>query len=222
MKLIFLFMILAIALPGFAQEDDDAMIEKVQEQKRKQLEKMQKVMFENTGNTQSSLPPEIQALGYKEINLKALSDPRVVRHLQKMFEKSPLIRMRETEVKEALLEKARGSSMESILRNNPGVLSCLADIMRDKKAMPAIMGIFLRQGDLLIYLFIWIGFMAMTAVLKKIVLNEYMGRLQRILIGTTISLSMSTLSLYSFYKIFEPELGPTAHIVMKHWDNGQS
>lgn len=218
MKLFFFFLILTIALPGFAQEDDDAMIEKVQEQKRKQLEKMQKIMLESTGKNQSSsLPPEIQALGYKEINLKALSDPRVVRHLQKMFEKSPLIKMKESQVQEALMEKARGSFMEGILRDNPKLLSCLADIMRDKKAMPSIMGIFLRQGDLFIYLFVWIGFMAMTAVLKKIVLNDYMRRLQRILIGTGISLAMSTLSLYSFYKIFEPELGPAAHIVMKHW-----
>lgn len=225
MKYLLLMFIMALTLPGFAQEDDDAVIDKLQEMKQKQHEKMQQIMLKRTreeADAATNVPPEIQKLGYKEINLKALSDERVIKHLKSMFEKSPLITMKKTEVRGIIMDKAKGSFFEGYFQDHPKVVDCIASIMMSREAMPQAISIFLRKGDLMLYFIIWILFMIMSWVLKKILLNEGSGRLKRNLIGLLVSITMTGLSLFSFYKIFEKELSPTASIILEHWENRHS
>lgn len=218
MKFFFLILLLALSLPGFSQEDDEAFIENAEKDRRNQVEAALKIeeARQNTTEVVATIPDELKKLGVETINAAALMDERVVKVLIKMMKESGQRKSSPELVRSMILEKAKGSGAERFLRRNPRVLNCLVDIIRDEKAMSSAIGLFLRKGDLKLYFFIWIGFLVLGWILKKIIINEEWDRSKRIFAGIAVSLLMSAISVYTFYKIFESELSPAVAIISRH------
>jgi hypothetical protein len=216
MKFLFLLILMTLSLPGLSQEDDEAFIEEVAADRRQQSETALKIL--ESKKQVSNVPEEIRKLGYESININTMMDERAVKAFQKMLLdsnlKSPPLEL----ISRTILEKVKGTYAETFLQDHPRLLACVSDIIRDKRAMASALGIFLRKDDLKIYSAIWIGFLILSWLFKKIFLNPKWGRGKTFIMSLSISLVFTGASFYTFYKMFESELSPTKTIIERHYD----
>jgi hypothetical protein len=218
MKLIFLFCLCLLSLPGFSQEDDDKLINQIEESRRKQGETAQKIETVNDSLKKkvTSFPEELKKLGYDSINSVSLMDEKVVSLVNEAINKRPLKNLTQSQVRALLLEKIKGHKFEKFILNHPNLIDCLVDILRDEKAIPSALGLFLRKDDLKIFGLIWLGILFMGWLFKKIFFNKKWSYQKRIFMGLLIGLGHSLIVLVLFYNIFYEELSPTVAIILKY------
>jgi hypothetical protein len=221
MKLIFALLVCFITLPGLCQEDDEQLVDTIEAERRKQVETAVKLndAQENLKSAVFNAPKELQKLGYKTLDAAAFKDERVVKIVQKMFDNSPLRSMTIEQVRNLMLEKVKGEPYEGLLRSNPKLVDAFADVLRDEKAMPSLLGVLLRKDDLKIYGLIWLGLIFFSWVFKKIFFDKDWSRGKRFFMSILVSLSVTALSLGIFYKMFNEEVSPTVTILSRHWNN---
>lgn len=164
-------------------------------------------------------PEELAKLGYETLDGAALMDEKVIKIVQKMMDNSPLKGASRKEVVNLMLERLQGQPGENFLRNNPRLLYVFADILRDDKAMPAVIGILSRRDDLKIYLFIWISLMIAGFVIKRFYIKKQKkwSPTKKFAMGFTLSLLITITSFSIFYNMFENELSPAGKIIVQHW-----
>ncbi len=219
MKIIVGLILCLLSLPGFGQEDDDKLLEKLEEDRRKQTEAAVKLnqVSEKVQTTVLSAPEQLKKLGYETVTPAALLDKKVVKLVQKMMAESTLKNASHEEVRNLILDKAKGKPLEGFLNNSPKIVNCLVDILRDPKALSSMVGLFLRRDDLKLYFFIWLGLMITAWAIKRFAFNKKWPRSKTIVMGLLVSLSATTISLTTFYNLFHAELSPAAEIMVKHW-----
>lgn len=164
-------------------------------------------------------PEELAKLGYQTLDAAALMDEKVIKVVQKMMDNSPLKGASRKEVVNLMFEKLQGQPGEDFLRNNPRLLYAFADILRDDKAMPAVIGILARRDDLKIYLFIWLSLLITGMLIKRFYFKKQKkwSPTKQFLMGTALSLSITVISFSTFYNMFEKELSPAGKIIVQHW-----
>ena len=193
-----LILFLFLSLPGFAQEGDES-------------------LPENLPATPINIQAELKKLGHDNIDTSAMFDEKVILLMQKAIKQSPLHKNSPAEVREAILKQAEGSFAHDYLSNSPKLMNALVDVLRDDKALTSAMGIFLRKDDLRIYFFIWIGFMTLAWLFKKIFFKATWPKHRIKILGILVSLSFSAMSVTTFYNMFHAELSPAAKILFHHW-----
>lgn len=219
MKLIVGLILCLLSLPGFGQEDDDKLLEKLEADRKKQTEAAVKLnqVSEKVQTSVLSAPEQLKKLGYETVTPAALLDKKVVKLVQKMMAESTLKNASHEEVRNLILDKAKGKPLEGFLNSSPKIVNCLVDILRDPKALSSMVGLFLRRDDLKLYFFIWLGLMITAWAIKRFAFNKKWPRSKTIVMGLLVSLSATTISLTTFYNFFHAELSPTAEIMVKHW-----
>lgn len=219
MKLIVGIFFCLLSLPGFGQEDDDQLLEKLEADRRKQTETAVKLnqVSEKVQTSVLSAPEQLKKLGYETVTPGAFLDKNVVKLVQKMMADSTLKNASHQEVRNLVLDKAKGKPIEKFLSESPRVMNLIVDILRDPKALSSLVGLFLRRDDLKMYFFIWLGLMISAWAIKKYLFSKSWSGGKRFMMGLLVSLSATAISLSAFYNIFHAELSPTAEIVVKHW-----
>lgn len=165
-----------------------------------------------------NLPEELNKLGYDSLNLAAIMDEKVVGLLRETFKNNPMQNMSDEEVRKVILEKMKIGSLRSYLREHPKLLNVFIELVKDKKALPASLGIFIKKETLKIYFSIWVFILIVVWALKRFHIKK-----QRWTPGTIffacilINLSATFVSLSIFYNMFHEELSPSANIIVKHW-----
>lgn len=218
MKFILLILIF-LSLPGFSQEDDEKLLDELEADRRQQTEAAVK-LNESQEKIKAQIrdfPTELKKLGYDTVNAAALMDEKVVRLVRDAMKQSPLQRRSPEEVKALILKQSEGSFFHDYLASSPKLMDALVEVLRDEKALSSAIGIFLRKDDLRLYFFIWIGFMMLAWLFKKIIFNEKWPKHKRNILNILVSLCFTSLSLTTFYHMFHEELSPAATILMKHW-----
>lgn len=164
-------------------------------------------------------PEELAKLGYQSLDGAALLDEKVIKIVQKMMDNSPLKGASRKEVVDLMYEKLQGQPGEQFLKNNPRLLYAFADILRDDKAMPAVIGILARRDDLKIYLVIWLSLLIAGMLIKRFYFKKQKkwSPTKQFLMGTALSLSITVVSFSIFYNMFEKELSPAGKIIVQHW-----
>lgn len=219
MKLVVSLFFCLLSLPGFGQEDDDKLLEELEADRREQTEsavKLNQVSDKVTASVLSA-PEQLKKLGYETITPDALLNKDVVKLVQKMMKDSTLKNASHQEVRNLVLDKAKGKPVEKFLNESPRVMNLIVDILRDPKALSSLVGLFLRRDDLKTYFFIWLSLMITAWAIKKYTFNKSWSGSRRFIMGLLVSLSATAISLTAFYNIFHAELSPTAEIVVKHW-----
>ncbi len=218
MKL-FLLILLFLSLPGQAQEDDEKLLETLRAERKQQVEAHVKLdQVQNKLKDQIvDLPGELEKLGHKTIDTAALMDEKVIELMRKALKQNPLRKNTPEEVKASILKQTEGSFIHGYLSESPKLMNALVDVLRDEKALPSAMGIFLRKEDLKLYFFIWIGFMIQAWLFKKIFFNKKWPKHKTKILGIIVSLSFSFCSVTTFYHMFYDELSPAAKILFTHW-----
>lgn len=219
MKLIVSLLLCLLSLPGFGQEEDDALLEKLEADRRKQTETAVKLneVSKNVTSSVLSVPEQLKKLGYETVTPGALLDKKVVKLVQEMMANSTLKNASHQEVRNLVLDKAKGKPIEGFLNKSPRVVNVIVDILRDPKALSSLVGLFLRRDDLKMYFFIWLSVMIASWAIKKYTFSENWSGGKRFVMGLMVSLLATTITMTTFYNIFHAELSPTAEIVLKHW-----
>lgn len=201
-----------------SEEDDIARLEAEragQGQAYQQIDQANEAIKEKIFNG----PEELAKLGYETLDAAALMDEKVVAVMQKMFAHSPLKGASRKEVVELILQHVQGKPGEEFLRDNPRLMYAFADILRDDKAMPSIIGILARRDSLKMYFFIWLSIMIASFLIKKFYFKKQTkwSPTKRLLIGIGFNLGVMCTTFTIFYNIFESELSPTTKILVQHW-----
>jgi hypothetical protein len=120
------------------------------------------------------------------------------------------------EVRAMILENVKNVSLGRFLLNNPRVMDCIVDVVRDKRALSSLMGILLRKGDFKIYGAIWLCLFILGWLFKKIVSGKEWNSGKQFFLSFMVNICVSCISLSLFYRMFEAELSPTAQIILRH------
>lgn len=208
-----------LSLPGFSQEDDEKLLEDLEAEKRSQAEAHVKLneAQENIKSQITDLPAELKKLGHESLNTAALMDEKVIKLMQDAIKQNPLHKKSAREVREAILKQTEGSFIHGYLSDSPKLMNAFVEVLRDEKALTSAMGIFLRKDDLKNYFFIWIGFMTLAWLFKKIFFQKNWPKHKTTFLGIIVSLSFSLMSVTTFYNMFYDELSPAAKILFEHW-----
>ena len=216
LKLLTLILLSLFALPGVSQEDDK-LLEDLEADRKKQTE-MARALDQGRQNLEGSASnafEELQKLTKGEISAASLMDKKVVKVLQKVFRENHMQNVPREEVRNMILKKSEGTLAHRYLSTSPKLVYAFVDVLRDKEAMPGLIGIFLRQKDLKLYFFIWLGIMIGGWAIKRFIWSEDSRKSLFKRIG--FSLLLTTISLTIFYQMFYQELSPTVNILISHW-----
>jgi hypothetical protein len=204
-----------LSLPGFCQEDDDKLLEELEIQKRKQAQPAIQIdqTQEDITNAVLSFPEELKKLGHKAIDSAALQDKRVLKLMQKLLRNNPLQTASREEVRSLVLDKVQGRPLERFLSQNPKILDTVVDLLRDKEAMPALVGILIKQDKLKLYFIFWVGLFISYWIIRKYVFNKDWSRRKSFSMRLLLSLLFTATTLTVFFQMFHPELMPTVRII---------
>jgi len=220
MKLFLILVLCFTSLPGFTQEDDVESISKEVEYDRgKQVETAVKIdeMNKKTLKKIPNIAEKLKKLGHESFTAASMMDERVVQLAKDMLKESPFSKMPESEVKNFILERSRGSFLEHFLLERPKVLSCVVELLRDERVLNSAIGLLLRKSDLKIYAGIWVGLMILSWLFKQIFFNKKWSRSKVFMLGMIVNLTFTSISLTTFYNMFHDELSPGVSIIIKHW-----
>lgn len=220
MKLFLILVLCFTSLPGVTQEDDVESISKEVEYDRgKQVETAVKIdeMNKKTLKKIPNIAEKLKKLGHESFTAASMMDERVVQLAKDMLKESPFSKMPESEVKNFILERSRGSFLEHFLLERPKVLSCVVELLRDERVLNSAIGLLLRKSDLKIYAGIWVGLMILSWLFKQIFFNKKWSRSKVFMLGMIVNLTFTSISLTTFYNMFHDELSPGVSIIIKHW-----
>jgi hypothetical protein len=220
MRFLLILFICLTSLPGLCQEEDvDAIVNEVDSERGKQVQTAVKIDEINIEAMKRvpNISEKLKKLGHESFSAVAMMDERVVQLSKEMLQNSPLPKMSETEVKNFILERSRGSFFEHFLLERPEVLNCIVDLLRDEKALNSAIGLLLRKTDLKIYAGIWLGLMLLSWLFKQIFFNKKWPGSKVFMLGMIVNLTFTSISLTTFYNMFHDELSPGVSIIIKHW-----
>lgn len=204
-----------------SQDEDDKMIDSLEEDRRKSTEAAVKLDETKNQMTEAvfNAPEELKKLGHETITGASLLDEKVVGVMRKMLEQNSLRKASDEEVRQMILEKAKGTAMESYLISHPKVTNTFVEILKDPQAMSSLIGIFLRKDDLKLYGLIWLGLMIFAWLFKKYLFKKKTrwSSAQRMLVSILVSICITITSFSIFYNMFNNEISPTAKIIVKNW-----
>lgn len=221
MRPFFLLTFLLIALPGFAQEDDDALLKKIEAERAGQAQVTNQIneVKEGVENKVIDVAEEVKRLGYQTVNFDSLFDKRVVDLLKQGIEQGKLWELSLKEKKALLLQNVKGRKIEKTFQKNPRFHAFCADFIYDREAMPALLGIFNRKKDLQTYAILALIIFILTMIARRSLTPKKKkgGTLKRVLIGISLSIFSMSLTAFIFYQIFRPELLPTVTVIQRHF-----
>lgn len=215
MKFFIFFILVLLSLPGFTQEDDDKLIEQIEEHRRKQGEVARDIEKVNEGLKDKviNFPEELKKLGYQTIDSSALMNEKVISLVQEAMAARPMKNLSKDQVRSLVITSFEGKALENVVTKNPLVLDILVEILRDEKAIPKALGLFLKKKELKIFAVIWIGLILLGWLFKKIFFNKRWSGLKTFVYATFINLVITCLVMISFYYMFSNEISPLVDVI---------
>ncbi|MEX0798045.1 MAG: hypothetical protein WD025_01285 [Bacteriovoracaceae bacterium] len=128
---------------------------------------------------------------------------------------NPFSKVPKKELKTLLLARLSGQPLGNALENNPKFLDMSVDIIRDKRALPNLMGLVNKPEKIKMYGYIVIGVFGMVFILN--LMNSKGNIFKRILKKMTIGLIAFTANIGAAFFIFKDELSPTLDIIFKYY-----
>lgn len=220
LSLLLAILICFVSLPGHGQEEDEQFLEEVQKEREKQIRTAKQLneMKANLEATKFDPYAEIKKLGHKGITAKALTDVKVLKILKKMMEESGLKNAPKEQVKKSILTQLNPRARE-FFENHPKLLNISVDVLRDQKAMSSLINILMRKDDLKLYAVIYILLILFSWLTKKLFFKKTWSKTKTFSLGLALSLTVTFVSLATFYNLFQQDLTPIVTIVSTHWDN---
>lgn len=210
MKFLLLF-IFAFSLPGLCQEDEDAMVDQLVREKSKELN-ARKNIVDGIKETFDPLK-ELKKIGHDEINAATFMDDEAVKIIQKAILEAKLADRSPEMIRAIIMGQIKGSYGENIVHMFPWALDLFVEIMRDREALPALMGLFIRKDDMKIYFYIWLFLFIMSLYWRKRLTQKKWSGFAKGSFHFMWSLGFSALTFGIFYSMFSREVGPSLNVI---------
>lgn len=118
-------------------------------------------------------------------------------------------------VRQQLLEQSQGKPLGRMFAQFPITLDIMVDLIRDKKALPGLVGLLKRKNDLKNYGFLVLFVAIISWIIRRFVFPINWSGGKRFTMGLLLSLAGMALTFGVFYVSFNEEIAPTVSIVLK-------
>jgi hypothetical protein len=206
----------SIAVP---EENEDSSIAELESARTKHYEQMKMVEKSVEPLKDPVLNPidEIKKLGHKQLDFNALLDKRVMVILRDAFKDGLLGHLPEAEVKKIIIEKMKGTRLESVVELFPRLLPFFVDLARDKYVFHSLLTLFERREDLKTYAYIWLVIFIFGLLVKKRLVKPKWGFFRRFRWNMTINFFLTLISFSVFYFMFPIEVDPILKVILKQF-----
>lgn len=210
---------------GFAQDEDEAMVEELQAQQRKQIEQIQKLNeqaaqlkegSESITDQAEFLKKQTANLGEKALTMDDMMSDEFYKMLEEQLKNNPLRQMDKILLKEMIIAKTSDHPAGKIFTAVPMTLEIAVDFLQDEKAIMGLLKLVRKKERLKVYGFIWLFLLLSFWWMKKNLIPQELPFLQRFFQRTLLSLTGTIISTMTFYFMFRQEIQPTWMIIKKH------
>lgn len=219
MRFILFIMMALISLPGLCQEEDEAFLEEISEERLKKVEKANELnrAREDIQKKTFDMAHELQKIGKDKLDYAALFDDKVQAILQQALKESAIRNQSPEFIRAMIMGKVKGKPMEKVFTQFPKLLDIIVDIMRDREALPGLIRLFSKKEDLKNYAIFWVCLVIVGYFIRKKFIPQEIPFFRRMTMRILFSLFMTTVSLSVFYTMFKPEVGPAVSVVARHF-----
>jgi hypothetical protein len=206
----------SIAVP---KDNEDSSVAELESDRAKHYEKIKMVEKSVEPLKDPVLNPleEIKKLGHKQLDFNALLDKRVIVILRDAFKDGLLGHLPEAEVKKIIVEKMKGTRLESVVEFFPGLLPFFVDLARDKYVFHSLLTLFERREDLKTYAYIWLAIFIFGLLVKNRLVKPKWSFFRRLRWNMTINLFLTLISFSVFYFMFTIEVDPILKVILKQF-----
>jgi hypothetical protein len=215
MKFFLIVLTLLAFHPGFAQDDDQEILDELIEKREQQSQLYQKInpLESNSNNVPANLQQDLRKLGHADLDLNALSDAKVVELLKNFIRSTYASQPDNEKFKELIRLKLKEHPFGKFLQSYPRLFEKMVNVISDKEAILALLDIFPRQEALRFFLFCSVGLLIFGMIFKRFLVSKQTSFFTSFLLTIVIQISLTFFSLKLFYYIFERELAPTFKIL---------
>lgn len=133
--------------------------------------------------------------------------------MKEFLKENPLSKLPPEEVKSMIMVQVTGKPMEQVFKKNPKLLDFVVAWLRDKKALPSLMGILNKQKELKQYGIAFFVVFILSFILNLMSKGTLISRIFKKILITIGALS---LNFGIFYWFFRAELSPTVDIIFRY------
>lgn len=162
---------------------------------------------------QDSAP--VKPVEIKESFLTKMMDDQTKQFLGTMMAKSPFEDMKRETIEQVFIARNEGNPLGSFLKNNEKPRNILIDVLKDKKALPQIVGL-VNKPEKIKYMGIFAAVVLGMAFFANL-MNSKGGIVKRVLTKFAIGAVAGSLNLGFFVFQFYEDLKPVINIVFKYY-----
>jgi hypothetical protein len=203
--------------PVKAEPEDDAGVGELERQRRIQIEnalkmdESRKQLIEQTTETVEG----IEEASVNTIRDIGKLDDKAIDTILKNIKMADLSSRSAPLVRKQLFEQSQGKPLGRIFAQFPVTLDVMVDLIRDKQALPGLVGMLKRKNDLKNYGFFVLFVAIMSFLIRRFVFPKHWSGGTRFMMGLLLSLAGMTLTFGVFYISFKTEVAPAVAIVLK-------
>jgi hypothetical protein len=215
MKFFLILLTLLVVHPGFAQDEDQEILDELIERREQQSQLYQKINpLESASNdVPLNLEQELKKLGHADLDMNALSDAKVVELLKHFIRSTYASQTDNDKFKKLNRLKLKEHPFGKFLQRYPRLFEKMVNVISDKEAILALLDIFPRKEAIRFFLFCSVGLLIFGMIFKRFLVSKDTSFFTSLLLTIIIQLFLAYISLKLFYYIFERELAPTFKIL---------
>ena len=217
LNLLIILLGLNISLPSAnAQEEDEAYREKIlREFSRPAEEVTLDEVIEDEIEEEAYEAPLAPPVKIKDSYLTKVMNNAAKQFLGQFLAENPFSRMSHEELKSLLLDKLGGQAVGNVLEKNPKFLNMSVDILRDRKALPSVIGLVNKPEKIKTYGIVVVVVFVLVFIFN--LMNSKGNLFKRILMKMSIGLGAFVINISAALYIFSEELSPMLDIIYKYY-----
>lgn len=227
MKLFVVLFLILLPLLGFSQEEvstgtdtatqDEAALaelENARAERQKSMEQVAKI----AETTQKAFDPtaELKKIGYDSFTPGAFLNKDALLILERTLKEAKMHTFPPELIREKFYEAFKGHSLEGFFKRSPRLVDFFVDVLRDEKALAAGIQILKDKEKVKYYLYIWIVIMFLSYFTRNLFVSKYWSRGYRTLASLMFSITISVITISSFFLVFQTEMKPILIIIKRY------
>lgn len=156
---------------------------------------------------------KLQSEGQLSLNGLRAMDDHAMNFLKEKIKEAHLENVPHEKLRAMILANHKGKPTGRLFEKFPALLDTMVDIMRDREALPALVGIANKKDEFQMLFMIWLGLFILSIVIKRYIFPKRWSGLQRFGASLVMKMVFLCISLTAFYLIFEKEVGPSIRVI---------
>lgn len=219
LNLLILLLGLNISIPSaFGQEDDEAYREKILREFSQPANEvnLDEIIEDDQAQIEEVIEtPQATPVKIKDSYLTKVMNNAAKQFLGQFLAENPFSRMSHEELKSYLLKSLGDQPVGNALERNPKLLNMSVEILRDKRALPAVIGLVNKPEKVQKYGIVVIVVFVLVFIFN--LMNSKGNIFKRILMKMSIGLVAFSVNIGAAFYIFNEELSPMLDIVFKYY-----